>query len=84
MEAPATQAFRQIAYWRVHNCMMIVMKRMSSSSKVGKRAAQDNVQTWNFDHIQAAVDDVNQTNAIRVNLVDGPRLTGAGDQGEGY
>ena len=53
--------------------MMIVMKRMSSSSKVGKSAAQDNVQTWNFDHIQAAVDDVNQKNAIRVNLVDRPR-----------
>ena len=47
--------------------MMIVMKRMSSSSKVGKRAAQDNVQTWNFDHIQAAADDLNQKNAIRVN-----------------
>ena len=39
---------------------------------------------WNFDHIQAAVDDVNQKNAIRVNLVDRPRLTGARDQGEGY
>ena len=47
--------------------MMIVMKRMSSSSNVGKGATQDNVQTWNFDHIQAAADDVNQKNAIRVN-----------------
>ena len=59
-------------------------KGWAAQAKWAKVLLRIMCKQWNFDHIQAAVDDVNQKNAIRVNLVDGPRLTGAGDQGEGY